>query len=302
MEILVLAEDAPDYAPFLGDLDDVTFSDKVAGAPTTAQVLLGQPDLAAEYLERGARPDWVQSTWAGVTPLLPHARAQNFKLTGIKDVFGQAIAEYIFAYLLADVRKTEQSRLAQKAGHWRPFTVGTLAQKHMVIVGAGSIGQRVASMAKTFKMRVSGVSRTGTAQPIYDELTTFPGPNLARADFLVLILPDTPATTDLIDREVLALLPERCMLINVGRGSTVNHEALVLALQSGQLRKAVLDVFPEEPLSLTSPLWRMANAVITPHIAGTSHPGDIAPLFLRNLDNYLTQQPLNHLIDVHQGY
>lgn len=302
MEILVLAEDAPDYAPFLKDLHDVTFSDDVATAPETAQVLLGQPDLAAEYLKKGARPDWVQSTWAGVTPLLPYARAQHFKLTGVKDVFGQAIAEYIFAYLLTDVRKTEQSQLAQQAGHWQPFTVGTLAQQHMVIVGAGSIGQRVASLAKAFKMRVSGVSRTGAAQPDFDDVTTFPGPNLEHADFLVLILPDTPATTHLIDRDVLSLLPKHCMLINVGRGSTMDHEALVLALESGQLRKAVLDVFPEEPLAPTSPLWHMPNAVVTPHIAATSHPSAIAPLFLRNLDNYLTQKPLKHLIDVHEGY
>lgn len=302
MEILVLADDATDYVPLLKGVDRVTFATAVSRAPATTQVLLGQPDLAAEYLHAGAQPDWIQSTWAGVTPILPYARRQPFQLTNIKGVFGQAIAEYLFAYLLADVRNTEQARIAQSTGRWQPFITGTLAHKHLVIVGAGSIGQKVASLAKAFNMRVSGISRSGAAQPNFDDLSPFPGANLGRADYLALILPDTPETTNLINREVLALLPDHCMLINVGRGTTLDHEALVIALQTGKLRKAILDVFPEEPLEPTSPLWQMPNAVVTPHIAAASHPGEIAPVFLNNLDKYLTGQPLDHLVDVDRGY
>lgn len=305
MRILTLTSDADEYRTYLAHLDcTIDFATSPDAVDHIYDILLAQPDLAAEYLKRGGTPQWIQSTWAGVTPLLDSARSRDITVTGVKGVFGQQIAEYVFAYLLEDIRDTRRSYTDQLQRTWQPFLPGTLRDRHLVIAGTGSIGQHIARTARSFAMRVTGVSRTGTAEVDFDQV--HPATNLAEivqdADYLLLVLPDTRSTHNLIDNDVLNALPPHAMLINVGRGATLDTAAVLDALSNGRLRRAVLDVFPEEPLSPDSELWLCPNLVITPHIAAESIPADIAAIFLRNLDRYREGRVLEFTVDLQQGY
>ncbi|MFM7584504.1 MAG: NAD(P)-dependent oxidoreductase, partial [Caldilinea sp.] len=121
-------------------------------------------------------------------------------------------------------------------------------------------------------------------------------------DYLVCSLPHTPASRHRIDRSVLAALPAHALLVNVGRGSTVDEEALVAALQAGRLGGAVLDVFQTEPLPAGHPFWSLPNVIVTCHTSALSYPEDIAPIFLDNLQHFLAGAALNNRVDFARGY
>ena len=116
------------------------------------------------------------------------------------------------------------------------------------------------------------------------------------------MLPETPATTHLLDSAALAKLPAHAFFINVGRGNVVDDEALIDALRDGQLAGAAVDVFDEEPVPAASPLWRTPNLTITAHIAAMSHPQLIVPIFIENYRRYCNNEPLKFVIDLEEGY
>ena len=130
------------------------------------------------------------------------------------------------------------------------------------------------------------------------ELTAF----LADVDYLVSVLPDTPATTGLLDAAAFEALPAHAYFINVGRGNIIDEMALLDALQNTQIAGATLDVFDKEPVPATSPLWDAPNLSITAHIAAISHPSLIVPIFVNNYRRYTNNEPLQHVIDLERGY
>ena len=121
-------------------------------------------------------------------------------------------------------------------------------------------------------------------------------------DYLVLVLPNTPETRHFIDRKALSLMKKSAVLINVGRGSTVDEPALIDALQHNRIDGAVLDVFEKEPLSQDSPMWTLPNVLITPHTAAYSFPKQIAAIFCQNYERFLANKPLLYVVDVQRGY
>ncbi|NKC00005.1 MAG: D-2-hydroxyacid dehydrogenase [Pseudomonadales bacterium] len=307
MSILVLSQDALDYTEFLNKEADIYFATdakQLNADQFSFDILLAQPDLAAQYLQLGGTASWIQSTWAGIEPLTKEEKAKSLLVTGVKEIFGPLIAQYVFAYLLDDVRDLGRALRAQTDKQWQPYTPETLQDRHLVILGTGSIGVEVAAVAKSFRMRVTGVSRSGQVKPGFD--TVLPIDRLyhatSDADYFLIVLPGTDDTAGLINADVLATLPSTAMLLNVGRGVTLNEDALVTALQSKLLRKAVLDVFQTEPLPAESSLWDTPNTYITPHISAVSYPHEVAKIFLHNLDLYRAGESLDYLVDLDRGY
>jgi phosphoglycerate dehydrogenase-like enzyme len=125
---------------------------------------------------------------------------------------------------------------------------------------------------------------------------------LKACDYVVSTLPQTDETDNLLDAGALGCLPANAYFINVGRGNVVDDDALVDALNNGQLGGAALDVFDEEPVPKESPLWETANLSITAHVAAISYTSLIVPIFVENYQRYVNQQPLQHVIDFDAGY
>ena len=308
--IFVLARDAAEYGPLLEPLRsagaDITLADTAAVARACSPgppVLLGEPDLVADVLDDLPAVRWVQSTWAGVTPLIDQHR-RDYHLTGVKGVFGPQMAEYVLGHLLA-----HQLRLLERLGRqaqrdWWPEPSSTLAGGTLGILGTGSIGAEIARRARVFDLAVIGLSRSGRAQADFDRV--WPVADLAdfllRADFVVSVLPDTPATQGLLDAKAIAAMRPGTYFVNVGRGSVVDETALAEALNRHHLGGAALDVFNEEPLPRVSPLWHAENTLVTAHVAARSWPRDIAALFIDNYRRYAAGEALRYTVDFDRGY
>lgn len=266
-------------------------------------ILFGDPRMIAQILPELGEVRWVQSTWAGVKPLIDIGR-RDYLLTGVKDIFGPQMAEYVLGYLLAHELRITERLEAQKRRAWDTSYSGELNGKRLGVMGTGSIGGHIARCAAGLGLRPLGLSRSGRQTPDFEtvypvaELSTF----LANCDYLVSTLPQTPATDGLLDAASLSKLPRGACFVNVGRSNVVDDEALIDALESGHLAGATLDVFDEEPLPTGSPLWDAPNLLVTAHIAAVSHPGLIVPIFLRNYRRFGAGEPLDFVIDLDAGY
>ena len=270
---------------------------------TCETALFGSPDMIADILPKMPTIDWVQSSWAGVTPLMALDR-RDYVLTGIKDVFGAQMSEYVIGYLLAHELKVLQRMHQQREHNWFEGHSGTLEGKRMGIMGTGSIGQHIARTAKRFGVKVTGLNRSGAASPGFDNILPVNelGKFLKELDYLVATLPRTPGTDNLLDTDALAQLPTHAYFVNVGRGNVVDDEALMDALRNNRLAGAALDVFDEEPVPQDSPLWDTPNLSITAHISAISHPLLIVPVFVENYRRYVNGQPLQYVVDFATGY
>lgn len=271
---------------------------------TDADLVLAQPALVAPMLAKAKNLQWLQSTFAGVEPLVAPGSRSDYQLTGVKGLFGPLISEYVFAYVLQRQRHLREYQQSQALAQWQPRSYQSLRGITMAVVGLGSIGTHVAQTAKHFGMRVIGVSRRGLPVAGVDlviALEQLQG-QLAQADVVVLTLPATPSTHHFVDASLLKTLRPSAMLINVGRGALVDEQAVASALVSAELGAAVLDVFAQEPLPAASNLWQTPNLYVTPHVAAVTFAKDIAELFFANYSRWLTAQPLHNCIDFQQGY
>ena len=178
------------------------------------------------------------------------------------------------------------------------------------MLGTGDIGTNFARRAKALGAKtVRGVRRSKKpCDPAFDEVHTLDGLDavLPQTEILVMALPNTPETVGILSRQRIALLPEGAYVANVGRGSAVDQEALMDALNSGHLAGAALDVMVPEPLPADHPLWSTKNLLLTPHISGNMSLGitqDLdVDLFCEDLENYAAGRPLARLVDEKQGY
>ncbi len=309
--LLLLTEDAEHYrsellARDLPELEICCPGDAAAIDALLPQVniLLGEPARVANVLPKAQRLQWVQSTFAGVEPLCRQGSRRDYTLTGVKDVFGPLMSEYVFGYMLSLERHLLATHEYQRQKQWHKLPYRSLAGMTMGICGLGSIGRHIATTAAHFGMRVVGLSRSGKPVPPVDAVYR-PEQKLEFAqqlDYLVVVLPSTPATRHFINAEFIAHLPSQAVLINVGRGATVDQETLTTALQQQRLRGAVLDVFEEEPLPSTSALWELDNVVITPHSAALTFAADVIDIFCDNYSRFCSKKPLRFTIDLELGY
>lgn len=308
--VLILSPDAEEYLPLLDELDakgvelTAAASLEEARASFSGQpVVLGEPDLVAGLMDEMPSVRWVQSSWAGVRPLLELGRS-DYRLTAVRDVFGPQMAEYVLGYLLAQELRIFE-RLGRQAHRiWWPQASGTLQGKTLGIMGTGSIGACIANRAAPWGMKIIGFSRSGAAVEGFEEVFAADRLHefLALPDYLVCVLPDTPGTRHLLDAGAFRAMPDHCYLVNVGRGSVIDEAALAEALSARELVGGVLDVFEREPLPEDSPLWDAPGLVVTGHVAAKSWPEDIARIFRENYLRYCEGKPLKYQVDFERGY
>jgi phosphoglycerate dehydrogenase-like enzyme len=210
-------------------------------------------------------------------------------------VHGQPLTEFVFASLLFYTKRFPQLIEDQKAHHWDRFCGGELAGKRLAVIGPGRIGREVARIAKAFNMEVWAMARSNDPQRAEylgvdrvmprEQLHEL----LGAADCVVLSTPHTPETENLIDRAAIAAMKPGVVLVNIARGVVIDEEAMIEALQSGQIGFAALDVTRVEPLPASSPLWDLPNVLICPHSASTADTenGKIVDIFVHNLRCYL---------------
>jgi len=310
-KLIILSKDAAKYAELITRLNlrhlEFTVADTPQGAEgniKACNIILGDPRQIKSVLGVAKRLKWVQSTWAGVDALVDPKIRTDYILTGVKDVFGQMMSEYVFAYILALERNIISVHANQQKKHWQDMHYKTLSGRHLGVCGLGSIGRHIAQTAKHFGMEVWGYKRTFEAVAEVDRVFTDKDFSefLAFPDFMVITLPSTPYTFHLFDENAFKAMKKTAVLINVGRGSVVSEQALVRALDAREIGGAVLDVFEKEPLTKASPLWTNPHVLITPHISALSFPEDIVNIFAENYRRFISDQPLLHVIDFNQGY
>jgi phosphoglycerate dehydrogenase-like enzyme len=207
----------------------------------------------------------VQTLSAGVDWLRGRVPS-GITVCNARGVYDGPVAEWVVGAILAIQRGLVESRDAQLKKQWRPFEPEELAGLRVVILGFGSIGAAVADRLRPFRVEVVGVARMRRQGVLgLDDLDEV----LQSADILIDLLPLSAETAGFVDAHRLALLPPGALLVNAGRGATVDTPALVEALQAGHLR-AALDVTDPEPLPSNHPLWRLPNVLVSPHVAGDS--------------------------------
>ena len=312
--LLILSRHARDYhalieSAHLPDLAITWTIDPAAAATHAASfdLAFGEPALLRQVMPALTAARWVQSTWAGVEPLLDPALRRDYILTNARGVFGGQMSEYVFAYLLARERKIFEKQASQAAGRWDTSPPTRLRGKQLGLLGVGTIGAALARTAKHFGMRVKGYTRASENSADVDEYFHGPLAVVAAAfasdlDYLVGVMPATTATRHLVDAAFLRALPPRAVFVNPGRGGVVDEVALAAALQDGRLAGAVLDVFESEPLPADHVFWRLPNVLITSHTAALSGSSDIAPIFIDNYRRLLRGEPLQHRVDFERGY
>ncbi len=271
-----------------------------------AEVILGFRPLREGAL-RARRLRWVHAIGAGVENLSQDVGGTEIFITN-NHVHGDAIAEHVFALVLAHTRRLREVFQYQDAARWGHADLQgeVLAGRTMGILGLGTIGAQVARRAVAFGMHVVGTKRRPEPVPGVERVLSPDGLDvvLRESHVLVLTLPLTLDTRGLLGARELGLLPAGAFVVNVGRGELVDEAALVDALRKEHLAGAGLDVFADEPLPPTSPLWALPGVIVTPHVSGT-FPGymeRIIPLFCENLRRYLAGRPLVNIVDPAQGY
>ena len=300
--LILLSRNADQYRALL-DAAHLPNLEIVASPSPDCEIAFGEPDLIRDALPDLPRLKWAQATWAGVEPLLDSTLRRDYILTNARGVFGPLMSEYVFGYLLLHERKILQRLAHQREHRWDHTLTGMLRGKTFGLLGVGSIGAHLASTAKHFGMAVHGFTRGSDSCPEVDAYFHTDLPSFAAGlDYLVCILPNTPVTHHLVDAAVLAALPSHALFVNVGRGASVDEDALADALSRGSIAGAVLDVFQEEPLPPDHIFWDTPNLFISSHTSAPSLPPDIAALFIENYSHYLKQEPLKYQVDFEQGY
>ena len=277
----------------------------------SAEVIIGQP--AIPMLQDCTRLQWVQMTCAGADmytrfPGFP----EQVTLTTASGAFGSVIAEYAFAGILSLFRHLSSYREQQQLAVWQDCgPERTIEGSEVLILGAGDIGENIARRMQAFGATVTGIRRTVCDLPEgFDAMAGMHALDalLAQADIVVCCLPHTPETVHLLNRERLMRMKPEAVLVNVGRGTLIDTNALADVIANGHMLGAVLDVTDPEPLPADHPLWSFDRVVLTPHIAGPSFhhspltEDKIFRICSDNLSCYLAGQPLHNVVNWQTGY
>lgn len=291
-------------------------SDEVMDAIREAEAYYGF-GIPKVLLAEARKLKWVHSAAAGVgTALYPEMQASDVLLTNSAGIHAAPIAEYVVAGVLHFLRGLDYAVDQQKRTVWNkePFVrldseLREMDSVRALVVGVGGLGGAAGVRLNALGARVTGVRRRVDLGPppgfervvSLDQLDA----ELPNHDVVVLAAPLTGETQGLLTAERLDLLPRNSIVVNVARGAMLDEDALVERLQSGRIRGAVLDVFRQEPLAPTSPLWQLRQVLLTPHTSPVS-PGRFWPrqldLFLDNWRRYLAGAPLRNVVDKQAGY
>jgi phosphoglycerate dehydrogenase-like enzyme len=265
-------------------------------------------------LEAGRRIRWVQVFNAGVERCvaIPELRQRDILLTNMQRIAGPVMAEHVLAMMFAFARGLDfyiPERLQRRWTRELPDSsrMVTLEGKTLLVVGLGGIGSEVARRAHALGLLVDAVRASGRTGPEYVREVGLPADLLrlaARADYVVNTTPLTPETRGVFDRRFFAAMKRGAYFFNVGRGGSVDQDALIAALKDGQLGGAGLDVTDPEPLPPDSPLWTLPNVILTPHVSARSDLGEAARFAVvrENLRRYVAGERMLSVVDIARGY
>jgi phosphoglycerate dehydrogenase-like enzyme len=262
----------------------------------------GRERLEAAF-RRLPRLRWVHSRWAGLDGLLFPALAEApVTLTNSRGVFSRTLAEFSIGAILHFAKDFPRMRRQQAARRWGPFLVDVVHGRTLGILGYGDIGRAIAERAKALGMRILAMRRRSASPDSLVDEAFAPEQRLALiagSDYVALALPLTADTRGLFGAPELAAMKPSAVLINVGRGPTLDEPALVSALQAGRIRGAALDVFVDEPLPAASPLWGFDNVLLSPHTADRTATwlDEAMAVFLENLRRFRSGEPLLNVVE-----
>jgi glyoxylate/hydroxypyruvate reductase A len=248
----------------------------------------------------------ILNTWAGVEAVVgkvtwpDHVPFCRMAETGMTDGMSEYFVGHTMRYLLDIDRSVAQSQ----SGTWEKYTPRLARQTTVGVLGLGVLGSVTAAKLTALGFNVLGWSRS---QKELAGVSCHAGPGgldhvLSQAEILILILPSTPETANILNADTLARLPESACIINAGRGPLIDDDALLAALASGHVRHATLDVFRIEPLPGDHPYWRHPQVTVTPHIAAETRFDTAAEALVEQIGRDIEGKPLLHIVDRASGY
>ena len=274
-----------------------------------ANIIIGNPPI--EMVKGSKKLNWLQLSSAGIgeytkAKVLP----DGVVLTNASGAYGHAISEYMLGVLLELYKNLHFYRDNQMESNWEyKGSVKSIYNSTVLVVGAGDIGSEFAKRVKALGAYTIGIRRKDSDKPSYlDELHFMDKIQelLPRADIVALSLPGTSITNRIINKETLQLMKQDSVLINVGRGTAIDTEALCDALENGKLLGAALDVTDPEPLPKEHRLWKIKNAIITPHVSGGNSLQETQERIIRisadNLEAFIEGRRLQNVVDCLAGY
>ncbi len=270
-------------------------------------------NFPVEWLQKAPRLKWVQLASAGSDTLQRAGvfdRRLDLILTTSSGVHEVPISEHILAGILYFARRFNIAVGNQPQHKWQRYQAGEAYGRTALLIGYGPIARRTASLCKAHGMRVLVVRASISEQQPGDDLVDRYYPNaqlddaIAQSDYIIVAAPRTPSTEGIIGQTQFAAMKPTAVLINISRGALVDEDAMIAALRDGKIAGAGLDVFKQEPLPESSPLWDMPNVLITPHNSGSNpHYNERATtIFADNLARYLKDEPLRNRVDRERGY
>ena len=297
----------PDLAPRLEVVIDWD-CDNFESSMKDAEVLYCW-DLPTENLRAVApKLKWIHIIGAGVEHLSPMDWVpEGLQLVNNKGAHAAKAGEFALMAVLMLHSHMPAIVSNQGVARWQSLFSTPIAGKTALVVGVGSLGGGAAKQLKALGLQVLGINRSGRPHPAVDEMlpTSRIDELLPRADFVFVSLPATPETIGLFDRDRLSRLKQGAGIINVGRASAMDYDALSDLLRAGHLSGAIIDVFDPEPLPPESPLWRVPNLIVTPHVSaddGDNYLRITLDIFFNNLRRYLKGEPLQNIVRPELGY
>ena len=255
---------------------------------------------------------WCHASSAGVNNFLATGAfgTGDIILTNSSGAYGRAISEHIIMVTLMLMRRMPEYSEITAAREWNQnLRIRSICGSHVAVVGTGNLGSTAAEKFKGLgAASVIGFSRSGRAREPFDEVYTIDEfeEHIGSADVIVMCVPDTPETHGLLSARKIDSVPKTAYIVNVGRGVTIDQEALIRALNEGRIAGAALDVVVPEPLPADHPLWTARNCIITPHSSGDmglQHSVDVTvEIFCDNLRRYAEHRPLINVVDTEAGY
>lgn len=281
----------------------------VSGLLAAADVVFATTNDAIDLNERAPNLRWLMVANAGIDRLVERGQlTDRFLITNNSGVSALTMGEWVMAAIFAFAKGFPQLARAQQQRVWTRAMPAVLAGQTCGVVGMGAIGSEAARLARANGMRVLATRRSVAEPTEAGGLTLLPAAQLPRlleaSDYVVIATPLTPETAGLIGAGELARMKPAAVLVNVARGPVVDEAALIEALREGRIAGAALDVFEQEPLPAESPLWEMANVLVSPHVSGNTpdYYGGAVDIFVENLRRFRAGEPLRNLCEPERGY
>ncbi len=271
--------------------------------PADVDYIVYAPNSGVTDFAPFSRAKAVLSLWAGVETIVTN-ETLNIPLCRMVDPsLTQGMVEWVTGHVLRHHLGMD-AHITAKPGDWNPKAPPVAWDRSVTVLGLGALGEACANALAQIGFNVSGWSRR---EKNIEGVRCFYGDEmldaaLADAEMVVLLLPDTPSTTNLMNADRLALLRQGGVVINPGRGPLIEDDALLAALDNGQIGHATLDVFRVEPLPLEHPYWAHPNVTVTPHIASETRASWSAKTIAENIRRGESGQPFLHLVDRELGY